>query len=109
VSSLICDSTTAYGRCSSNNACKCYPMAGANNVGVCTFIWKPCSLLVPCCSLQECSDPDSICVHHNRCSNSPICYPLSMIKEDICPLLLTVTNEMTTKDKFNKMFLNLSS
>ncbi|CAF1631981.1 unnamed protein product, partial [Adineta ricciae] len=89
VNSQICDSTIPYSRCSSNSACKCYPMVGAKNVGVCTFILKTCSQLIPCGSSQECSDPDSICIRHSRCNNSPVCYPLSMINENICPSLST--------------------
>ena len=56
-------------------------MIGANDVGVCAFLWKSCSQLVPCGSSQDCSDADHICVHHRRCNDSPVCYPLSMIEE----------------------------
>ncbi|CAF1198399.1 unnamed protein product [Adineta ricciae] len=88
VNSQICDNTIPYRRCSSNSVCKYYPMAGANDVSVCTFILKQCSQLIPCGSSQECSHPDSFCIHHNGCGNSPVCYPLSMINENICPPLL---------------------
>jgi hypothetical protein len=30
-----------------------------------------------------------VCVHHIRCGDYPVCYPLSMIDEDICPLIPT--------------------
>ena len=81
----VCDNTIAYDRCSTNNACGCFLMVGAQNVGVCAFLWKFCSQLVSCGSSQDCSVKDHICVHHHRCSNDPVCYPLSMMNENICP------------------------
>ncbi|CAF1405611.1 unnamed protein product [Adineta ricciae] len=76
--SEICNSAIPFSRCSSNNACGCFPM------------------LIPCGSLQECSVPDHICVHHSRCNNHPICYPLSLMSEDICPPQSNNTTTMTT-------------
>ncbi|CAF1543093.1 unnamed protein product, partial [Adineta ricciae] len=95
VNSLICNSTIPYSRCSKNSACGCFPMAGADNVGICAFLWKFCSELVSCESSQECYKRDHICVHHHRCNSYPVCYPLSMMNETICPLQ---SNEI----KFNK-------
>ena len=85
MNSQICDSTIPYSECSTNGACGCFPMVGATNVGVCAFLWKFCSQLVPCGLTQKCSNADYICVHHRRCSDSPMCYPLSMINENTCP------------------------
>ncbi|CAF1419082.1 unnamed protein product [Adineta ricciae] len=88
--------------------------SSADNIGVCAFLWKFCSQLAPCGLSQECSDPDHICVHHSQCSNQPVCYPLSMINENICPpqsnsimtnTTLTTTMSMevtTTKIKLNE-------
>ncbi|CAF1306763.1 unnamed protein product [Adineta ricciae] len=39
-----------------------------------------------------CSQQVHICVRHSRCSSSPVCYPLSMIREAICPLSLNKVN-----------------
>jgi hypothetical protein len=82
---MICHSATPYNRCSTNSACGCFPAVNSPNVGVCAFLWNFCSELVPCGSSQDCSDPEHICVHHSRCSDYPVCYPLSMTVEKICP------------------------
>ncbi len=90
VNAQICRGMSQYDRCSTNSACGCFQMAGANNIGVCGFLWSFCSRLMPCGSLlNDCSEPDHICVHHIRCGDYPVCYPLSMIDEDICPLIPT--------------------
>ena len=85
INSETCNSTIPYNQCSKNGACGCFPMVGAENVGVCGFLWKFCSHLQPCGPSQECSNSDHICIHHSRCNNHPICYPLTMINENICP------------------------
>ncbi|CAF1140781.1 unnamed protein product [Adineta ricciae] len=96
INSQLCHSATPYERCSANSACGCFPVIDAQNTGACAFLWKSCSQLVPCGPSQECSQPDHICVHHRRCSNSPVCYPMSMVNENICPPISNGTNETTT-------------
>ncbi|CAF1557138.1 unnamed protein product, partial [Adineta ricciae] len=92
VNCQTCDSTIPYARCSTNSACGCLPMVGADNIGICAFLWKFCSQLLPCGSSQGCSEPDHVCVQHSRCSNKPLCYPVSMMNDNICPPQLTVMN-----------------
>ncbi|CAF1529119.1 unnamed protein product [Adineta ricciae] len=97
VNSEVCTKTDPYGRCSTNSACGCFPMAGAQNAGVCAFLWKFCSQLIPCESSQDCSQPDHICVHHHRCNHRPVCYPLLMANEAICPPISPITSTTTTQ------------
>ncbi|UJR38819.1 hypothetical protein I4U23_031484 [Adineta vaga] len=55
VNSQICHTVLSYARCSTNSACGCFPVVGADNVGICAFLWKFCSHLVPCGPSQDCS------------------------------------------------------
>jgi hypothetical protein len=61
-------------------------MAGAADTGICGFLYGPCSELVSCePSRNICYEPNHICVHHPRCSLHPVCYPVSMMDQRICP------------------------
>ncbi|CAF4863694.1 unnamed protein product, partial [Rotaria sp. Silwood2] len=61
-------------------------MIGADNTGICGLLSITCSQLAPCeSSNNPCSAPGHICVHHPRCHLLPVCYPLSMIDQRICP------------------------
>ncbi|CAF1551503.1 unnamed protein product [Adineta ricciae] len=91
VNGQLCPNTTQYGRCSMNSACGCLHMAGANNVGICGFLYGFCSKLTPCESTDNlCDEPHHICVHHPRCSSHPVCYPVSMIDQQVCPPIIII-------------------
>ncbi len=81
-----CYGTSQYDRCSMNSACGCFHLPGANNTGICAFLWETCSELVSCInSNKACYEPDHICVHHPRCFLHPVCYPMSRIDRLFCP------------------------
>ncbi|CAM4976860.1 unnamed protein product [Rotaria socialis] len=86
VNSQICQEVSQYGRCSSNSACGCLHMEGASNIGICGFQWVTCSDLVPCEETNNyCGQSDHICVHHPRCHERPLCFPVSMMDAKLCP------------------------
>ncbi|CAF1352511.1 unnamed protein product [Adineta steineri] len=87
IKSEICEKTVQYGECSTNIACGCFHMKGVNDdIGVCGFLWPTCSRLVPCNSSDNsCLESDKICVHHPQCDDRPLCYPVPMADQRICP------------------------
>ncbi len=85
VKSQTCENASQYGLCSSNSACGCFPITFADNIGICGLISVSCSRLSPCQSGDTCQNADHICVHHPRCSSTPLCYPLSMTDQRLCP------------------------
>ncbi|CAF0934765.1 unnamed protein product [Adineta steineri] len=87
INSQICEKTSQYGECSTNSACGCFHMMGAkDDTGVCGFLWPTCSRLVRCNSSDNsCLQPNTICVQHHQCDDFPICYPVGMIDQNMCP------------------------
>ncbi|CAF1226629.1 unnamed protein product [Adineta steineri] len=83
----VCKKTSQYGLCSTNSACGCFHVLGANyNTGICGFRWPACSRLVLCNSSDNsCSQPDTTCVRHPQCNDLPVCYPVTMTNQSICP------------------------
>ncbi|CAF1057136.1 unnamed protein product [Adineta steineri] len=96
--SQICEKTPQYGECSTNIACGCFHMIGAkDDTGICGFLWPTCSRLVRCNSSDSsCLQPNTICVQHPQCEDFPLCYPVTMIHENICPAM---KNQMNLKWK----------
>ncbi|CAF1271496.1 unnamed protein product [Rotaria sordida] len=95
VKSQICQRMSQYDQCSSNSACACFHMEGAHNVGICGFQFVTCSELVACNRTNNhCHGSNHICVHHPRCHNLPVCYPVSMTGQEICPPI-TMTDTTT--------------
>ncbi|CAF4036574.1 unnamed protein product [Adineta steineri] len=90
----ICKNTPQYGECSTNSACGYFHVIGANNdTGICGFRWLACSHLVLCNSSDySCSHPNTTCVQHPQCNDLPVCYPLTMTDQSICPPLKNKTN-----------------
>ncbi|CAF1591128.1 unnamed protein product [Adineta ricciae] len=87
-----CKGTSQYDRCSTNTACGCFHRINTNESSICGFLWASCSQLEPCRpSDNTCARKDSICVQHRRCRNHPVCYPLSMMNQQICPSITTTT------------------
>ncbi|CAF4143920.1 unnamed protein product [Adineta steineri] len=98
VKSQICEKIPQYGQCSTNIACGCFHMVGADeNTGVCGFLWPTCSRLQPCISSDNsCLQPNTICVQHPYCDDRPLCYPTTLIQENYCP---PMTNKTSLKWK----------
>ncbi|CAF1211222.1 unnamed protein product [Rotaria sordida] len=100
VSSQTCGGMSQYDQCSTNSACGCYYRADSDNIAICGSLWVTCSELVSCESLNNtCDEPNHICIHHPRCHNFPVCYPLSMSSPQICPEIImtdTTTASSTT-------------
>ena len=72
--------------CSTNNQCVHLQTGNGNSV-VCAFNYASCSDLTACEADYSCARPNTICVKH-RCHIYPVCYPKSMIGQNICPPLL---------------------
>ncbi|CAF0934983.1 unnamed protein product [Adineta steineri] len=75
-------------------------MLGANiDTGVCGFLWPTCSRLVRCNSSDNsCLQLDTICVHHPQCEDFPLCYPVTMTNQNMCP---PMKNKINLKWKQN--------
>ncbi|CAF1194258.1 unnamed protein product [Adineta steineri] len=86
IKSQICEKIPQYGECSTNSACGCFHMVGTNNdAGVCGFLWPTCYRLVPCNSSGKSCQSNTICVRHPECDDRPLCYPIEMTDEIMCP------------------------
>ncbi|CAF2525481.1 unnamed protein product [Rotaria sp. Silwood2] len=97
VNSQPCHEMSQYSQCSTNSACGCLYSASSNNIAICGFLWVTCSELVSCESLKNtCYEPNHTCIHHPRCHNLPLCYPLLMSNQQMCPQTTKVTTMTTT-------------
>jgi hypothetical protein len=57
-----------------------------DNFSVCGLLGLSCFQMSPCQSPgNTCQQSDHICVNHPNCDSRPLCYPLSMIGEQVCP------------------------
>ncbi|CAF0928731.1 unnamed protein product [Adineta steineri] len=94
INSQICKKTPQYGECSTNSACGCFHVIGANNdTGICGFRWLACSHLLLCNSSDNpCSQPNTTCVQHPQCNHLPVCYPVTMTDQSICPPMKNKNN-----------------
>ncbi|CAF2636165.1 unnamed protein product [Rotaria sp. Silwood2] len=82
-----------YDRCSPNSACACFYIAGAINIGICSDEFIDCSELVACeRSNNLCLEPGHRCVHHPRCHNLPVCYPVPSFNRQLCPPKAMIPN-----------------
>ncbi|CAF0863664.1 unnamed protein product [Adineta steineri] len=90
VKSETCNGIAQYDQCSANNGCGCFHMSNTmNDTGICGFLWVTCSRLQTCDSSNNtCQQPDTICVRHPQCHDYPICYPVTMTDERICPPII---------------------
>jgi hypothetical protein len=90
----ICDGMSQYDPCSTSGVCGCFHRSGNNDNSICGFLWLTCSELVSCeFSNNMCYQPDHICVHHPRCYDRPVCYPLSKAHQQICPPIISETTK----------------
>ncbi|CAF0791768.1 unnamed protein product [Rotaria sordida] len=93
VKSQYCPEIAQYDRCSLNSACACFHIAGAINVGICSDEFVDCSELVACESSNNlCREPNHRCVHHPRCHNLPVCYPVPSFNRQLCPSRAMIPN-----------------
>ncbi|CAF1323597.1 unnamed protein product [Adineta steineri] len=68
-------------------------MGADDNTGICGFLWPTCSRLLRCNSSDNsCLQSNTICVQHPQCEDFPLCYPVTMIDQNMCP---------PTKNKIN--------
>ncbi|CAF1447090.1 unnamed protein product [Adineta steineri] len=100
INSQICSKIPQYGECSTNSACGYFHITGANNnTGICGFRWLACSRLVLCNSSDNsCSQHNTTCVQHPQCNDLPVCYPVTMTDQSICP---PMKNKINLKWKQN--------
>ncbi|CAF1256509.1 unnamed protein product [Rotaria sordida] len=97
VKSQLCHEIAQYNRCSSNSACACFHIAGATDIGICSGEFVDCSELAPCeHSTNLCREPNHRCVHHPRCHNLPVCYPVPRFNKQLCPPIATTNTSTTT-------------
>ncbi|CAF3490230.1 unnamed protein product [Rotaria socialis] len=89
----ICQNTSDYQSCSSNIACGCFPLVSNDGQGICAHLHLKCSTLSVCAANnQTCFAPGHVCVKHSRCQSRPLCYPVHMASQHICPTpVLTTT------------------
>ncbi|CAF0979601.1 unnamed protein product [Adineta steineri] len=97
LSSQICQDIAQYAQCSTNSACGCFHMINTDNSGVCGFLWPICSQLALCNSSDNtCQQSGTVCVRHSRCNDRPLCYPVSMMDQRICPSIAMANTTSTT-------------
>jgi hypothetical protein len=89
VKSQTCDSTSQDSSCSSNSACGCLPIEFSDNIGICGLTGVICSRLSPCQPDDTCQNSGYICVRHSQCGSTPLCYPLLLIDQRLCPPIMS--------------------
>ncbi|CAF3963131.1 unnamed protein product [Rotaria sordida] len=101
INGQTCHGKSQYDLCSSNNECGCLQLSLSNNVGICAILDLSCSRLQPCQAPGDtCETTDHVCVRHPRCNSSPLCYPLSMIDQRLCPPFSTFSPSTITTPTF---------
>ncbi|CAF0877746.1 unnamed protein product [Adineta steineri] len=74
-------------------------MGADDNTGICGFLWPTCSRLLRCNSSDNsCLQSNTICVQHPQCDDLPLCYPATMIDQNMCP---PMKNKINLKWKQN--------
>lgn len=88
-----CDNSLPYEKCSSNVGCGCIPLSSNNKSSICALLSVACSKLSSCAQdNRTCYQPGYTCVKHSRCQNNPLCYPMSMATQSICPSMSTTSS-----------------
>ncbi|CAF1527893.1 unnamed protein product [Adineta ricciae] len=87
INGQTCQGKSQYDSCSSNSACGCLPLSISDDVSICAVLGVSCSRLQTCQSPGDaCERADHVCVRHPRCNSlTPVCYPLTMIDQRLCP------------------------
>ncbi|CAF2752269.1 unnamed protein product [Rotaria sp. Silwood2] len=95
-----CDNSLPYEACSSNRGCGCLPLSHNNKSSICAFVYATCSKLSSCAADNKtCYQPHYICVKHSRCHTSPLCYPMHMTTQSICPTISTTSINIKFKTR----------
>ncbi|CAF4397466.1 unnamed protein product, partial [Rotaria sp. Silwood2] len=91
VKSQYCVGVPQYDQCSSNSMCACFYEVGANGTALCVNRFVTCSELVACYSSNNlCFKPNHRCLHHPRCNNHPVCYPVPSFNKQLCPIMTII-------------------
>ncbi|CAF3948672.1 unnamed protein product [Rotaria magnacalcarata] len=87
VESQTCDKMNQYDPCSQNYACACFHRLDGPNATICIDEFSiSCSELIPCeSSANRCYEAEHICVRHPRCNQLPVCYPVPIFNQQLCP------------------------
>ncbi|CAF1261541.1 unnamed protein product [Rotaria magnacalcarata] len=93
VESQTCDKMNQYDPCSQNYACACFHRLDGPNATICIDEFSiSCSELIPCeSSANRCYEAEHICVRHPRCNQLPVCYPVPIFNQQLCPSIPTTT------------------
>jgi hypothetical protein len=99
VNSQTCDGATQYSACSFSSGCGCLALSFSDSFGICGLLNQSCAQFTPCQN-DACAQLDHICVRHPRCSSTPVCYPLSLIDQSVCPIKIVsnYTSALTITD-----------
>ncbi|CAF3307637.1 unnamed protein product [Rotaria socialis] len=87
VESQTCDKMNQYDPCAKNYACTCFHRLDGPNATICIDEFSiSCSELIPCeSSTNRCYEAEHICVRHPRCNQLPVCYPVPIFNQQLCP------------------------
>jgi len=87
VNGQTCNNATQYSACSLNSGCGCLSLSFSNSWGICGLLNQSCAQFTACqLPNYACAQFEHICVRHPRCSSTPVCYPLSLIDQNVCPI-----------------------
>ncbi|CAF4252669.1 unnamed protein product, partial [Rotaria sp. Silwood2] len=99
VKAQSCQELAQYSQCSSNLACRCLKLAADTNAGICGLLYITCSELVLCSGENRtCFTSDHVCVQHPQCQALPLCYPIRMATNIMCPSLPETTTTTPLPD-----------
>lgn len=61
-------------------------MTEYDTIAVCALLGVSCSQLRSC-QLPDntCEQSDHICVLHPNCNSNPLCYPMTIVDQTLCP------------------------
>jgi hypothetical protein len=74
-----------YSACSTNSQCGCLPFSFSDSFSICGLVSSSCSQFSPCQTPNDACPQQHICVRHTRCDSRPLCYPMSMTYQSVCP------------------------
>ncbi|CAF4255950.1 unnamed protein product, partial [Rotaria sordida] len=87
-----CQNASPYTQCSLNPFCGCLQLTTNSSLSICASLRLACSSLIACTNNnQMCYQPNYVCVKHGKCHKSPLCYPLNLASQMICPSIRTTT------------------
>ncbi|CAF4831432.1 unnamed protein product [Rotaria sp. Silwood1] len=94
-----CQNASSYTQCSLNPFCGCLQLATNSSLSICASLHLTCSSLAACANNnQMCYQPNYVRVKHEKCHKSPLCYPLDLASQIICPSIRTTTTPSISED-----------